>query len=142
MLPTDLINLIHAFLPSRCDYCNSCCNYEVKEYRHLYRSGRRQPIFDSIFMCRICKLSKFNFDKSYIWPRTLETAREVDIMEMSPCVRLKKYICEPYGMIIDEPRSIYMPDYHWDHNRNFRLGFCVPVHFINYLYEKVRNYFR
>ena len=120
MLPTDITNLITSFVPLYCDLCSSYCNYEVKNYRHLHRSRQREPLLQNIFICRMCKLSNFNFDTVHIWARGLDVAREVDIITMHPCVRLKRYEYIPYGIIVDEP-LMFMSDLHWKHNGRFYI---------------------
>ena len=125
MLPSDIENLIVSYLPTKCDWCSSCCNYEVNDYRHYYPSGRKEPILQNIYICRLCKISKFNFDEIYVWPRGLDRAREVDITQMFPCIMLKKYRYIPCGVIIDEPLC-FMSDYHWSHNRRFYTGGQAP----------------
>lgn len=120
MFPSDIENLIVSYLPTKCDWCSSCCNYEVNDYRHYYPSGRKEPILQNIFICRMCKLSKFNFDTVYVWARGLDTAREVDIITTHPCVRLKRYFYIPYGIIVDEP-LMFMSDLHWRHNGRFYI---------------------
>ena len=121
MLPSDIENLIVSYLPTKCDWCSSCCNYEVNDYRYFYPSGRKEPILQNIYICRLCKISKFNFDEIYVWPRGLDRAREVDITQMFPCIMLKKYRYIPCGEIINEPLC-FMSDYHWRHNGRFYTG--------------------
>ena len=126
-LPLDIENLIYSFLPHTCDWCNQKCNYEIIDYvktdlgkelldpleqRLANRHSNILALFAlksnivfrvNAYICRLCKLSKFNFDNKYMWSRDYRTSADGDIIALYPRIHLRSYQYKLYGERIHEP---------------------------------------
>ena len=136
-LPLDIENLIYSFLPHTCDWCNQKCNYEIIDYvktdlgkelldpLEYRRANRRSNILAlfalkgnivfrvNAYICRLCKLSKFNFDNKYMWSRDYRTSADGDIIALYPRIHLRSYQYKLYGERIHEP-IMMMTDHKWN----------------------------
>jgi len=99
-IPTDIQNLICSFLPTKCDWCCKDCNYEIIDYRVkiFLDKDRLDDIKENSYICRLCKISNFNFDNKHLWVRNLPKLRERSLRMI-----LYEYNC--YGVIVEE--SLY-----------------------------------
>lgn len=103
-IPTCIQKLILTFLPGKCDWCMRDCNYEITDYRtKTSLDGNREDITENAYICRLCKLGTFNFDRKYIWIKNLGRSQEGDIISFYPQMHVKLYEYVPYGNIIEEP---------------------------------------
>ena len=100
-IPTDIKNLICSFLPKKCDWCMRECNYEIMNYRT--KKCLEEDIVENAYICRLCKLGTFNFDRKFVWIRNLGQSQEEDIITLYPQIRMRSYSYVPYGNIVEEP---------------------------------------
>ena len=126
--PLDIENLIYSFLPHTCDWCNQKCNYEIIDYvKTDFGKNLLNPLeywqFTHLlcnivfrvnaYICRLCKLSKFNFDNKYMWSRDYRTSTDGDIIALFPRIHLRSYQYKLYGERIHEP-IMMMTDRKWN----------------------------
>ncbi len=103
-IPTDIQKLILSFLPKKCDWCMRDCNYEIMNYRTtICLEEGREDIIENAYICRLCKIGTFNFDRKFVWIRNLGQSREEDIISLYPQMRVRSYEYVPYGNIVEEP---------------------------------------
>lgn len=103
-IPTDIQKLILSFLPEKCDWCMRHCNYEIIDYRtKICLDEDREDITENAYICRLCKIATFNFDRKYIWIKNLGQSREGEIISFYPQMHVKSYEHVPYGNIVTEP---------------------------------------
>ena len=103
-IPTDIQKLILSFLPKKCDWCMRDCNYEIMDYRtKICVEGDREDIVENAYICRLCKIGNFNFDRRYVWIKNFGRSQERDIISFYPQMHVRSYEHVPYGNIIEEP---------------------------------------
>ena len=80
------------------------CNYEIIDYRtKICLDEDREDITENAYICRLCKIATFNFDRKYIWIKNLGQSREGEIISFYPQMHVKSYEHVPYGNIVTEP---------------------------------------
>jgi hypothetical protein len=103
-IPTDIQKMILSFLPKKCDWCTRECNYEIMNYRtKIFLDEDREEVVENAYICRLCKLGSFNFDRKFVWIRNFGQSREEDIISLYPQLRVRSYEYVPYGKIVEEP---------------------------------------
>lgn len=134
--PLDIEKLIYTFIPDKCDWCSSECNYEIIDYVKKNISNRlldplefpmkhRANILslfaltgnasyrENAYICRLCKLNKFNFDDKFMWSRDYRNENEEDIISLYPRISLRSFEYNIYGREVNEP-IMMMSDRKWN----------------------------